>query len=44
MNFLVPAGVDPSRYRSVVIWCPLITSAYAAATLDHRSRGAGALS
>ncbi|HEV2059458.1 MAG TPA: DM13 domain-containing protein [Solirubrobacteraceae bacterium] len=36
MNFLVPAGVDPRRYRSVVIWCPLITSAYAAATLDHR--------
>ena len=36
MNFLVPAGVDPRAYRSVVIWCPLITSAYAAATLDHR--------
>ena len=36
MNFRVPAGVDPRRYRSVVIWCPLITSAYAAATLDHR--------
>lgn len=33
MNFVLPAGIDPSRYRSVVIWCPLITSAYAAATL-----------
>ncbi|MDP1848406.1 MAG: DM13 domain-containing protein [Solirubrobacteraceae bacterium] len=44
MNFLVPAGIDPRRYRSVVIWCPLITSAYAAATLDHRSPAAGAVS
>jgi hypothetical protein len=34
MNFLVPPGVDPTRYRSVVIWCPLIDSAYAAATLE----------
>ncbi len=33
MNFTVPSGIDPSRYRSVVIWCPLINSAYAAATL-----------
>lgn len=41
MNFLVPAGVDPSRYGSVVIWCPTITSAYAAATLDHRPPAAG---
>lgn len=41
MNFLLPAGVDPRRYRSVVIWCPLITSAYAAATLDHRRPPAG---
>lgn len=44
MNFLVPAGVDPRRYRSVVIWCPLITSAYAAATLEHRPPIAGDLS
>lgn len=36
MNFLLPAGVDPTRYRSVVIWCPLITSAYAAATLKQK--------
>jgi len=34
MNFVMPAGVDLRRYNSVVIWCPLITSAYAAATLD----------
>ncbi len=33
MNFAVPAEVDPAQYRSVVIWCPLIDSAYAAATL-----------
>lgn len=33
MNFTVPPDVEPSEYRSVVIWCPLIDSAYAAATL-----------
>lgn len=33
INFAVPAAVDPTRYASVVIWCPLIRSAYAAATL-----------
>lgn len=41
MNFLVPAGVDPRRYRSVVIWCPIIASAYAAATLDRGRPVAG---
>ncbi|HUR24212.1 MAG TPA: DM13 domain-containing protein [Acidimicrobiales bacterium] len=35
LNFDVPREIDPSKYRSVVIWCPLIDSAYAAATL-HR--------
>ncbi len=35
MNFVLPAGVDPRRYRSVVIWCPIITSAYAAATIKR---------
>jgi hypothetical protein len=35
MNFVLPAGIDPARYRSVVIWCPLITSAYAAASLKQ---------
>jgi hypothetical protein len=33
MNFTVPAEIDPAAYGSVVIWCPLIDSAYAAATL-----------
>lgn len=33
LNFAVPADVDPSRYRSLVVWCPIINSAYAAATL-----------
>lgn len=33
MNFTVPADIDPAAYGSVVIWCPLIDSAYAAATL-----------
>jgi len=33
LNFTVPSTVDPTRYRSVVIWCPLINSAYAAVTL-----------
>lgn len=41
MNFLVPTGVDPRRYGSVVIWCPIISSAYAAATLDHRPAAEG---
>jgi hypothetical protein len=34
MNFLVPRSVDPTQYRSLVIWCPLILSAYAGATLN----------
>ncbi|HEX2048623.1 MAG TPA: DM13 domain-containing protein [Acidimicrobiales bacterium] len=33
LNFTVPADVDPTRYRSIVVWCPIIDSAYAAATL-----------
>ena len=33
LNFTLPADVDPSRYRSIVVWCPIIDSAYAAATL-----------
>jgi hypothetical protein len=35
MNFLLPRGADPTGYRSVVIWCPTIVSAYAAASLDR---------
>ena len=34
LNFVVPDGVDPTAYKSVVVWCPLINSAYAAATLQ----------
>lgn len=41
MNFLVPAGVDPRRYGSLVIWCPIIASAYAAATLEPRRPAGG---
>lgn len=33
LNFAVPAGIDPTRFRSVVIWCPPVNSAYAAASL-----------
>ncbi len=33
LNFTLPADVDPTRYRSLVVWCPIIDSAYAAATL-----------
>lgn len=33
LNFTLPSSVDPTKYRSVVIWCPLINSAYAAAPL-----------
>ncbi|MDQ6836983.1 MAG: DM13 domain-containing protein [Actinomycetota bacterium] len=34
LNFVVPAGVDPTQYRSVVLWCDRLHSAYAAATLN----------
>ncbi len=37
MNFVVPADVDPGQFGSVVIWCPLIDSAYAAASLEMTS-------
>ncbi|MDQ4070128.1 MAG: DM13 domain-containing protein [Actinomycetota bacterium] len=33
LNFTVPPDVDPAAYRSLVVWCPIIDSAYAAATL-----------
>jgi Electron transfer DM13 len=33
LNFRVPRGVDPTRYHSVVIWCPPTARAYAAATI-----------
>ncbi len=34
MNFVLPKEVDPRQYRSLVIWCPPVRSAYAAATLN----------
>ncbi|MDQ3354770.1 MAG: DM13 domain-containing protein [Actinomycetota bacterium] len=37
MNFVIPPEVDPAQYASVVIWCPLIDSAYAAANLATAS-------
>ena len=34
LNLTLSPSVDPTRYRSLVVWCPLINSAYAAATLE----------
>jgi hypothetical protein len=33
LNFTLPPDVNPARYKSLVVWCPIIDSAYAAATL-----------
>ena len=33
LNFMVPPGLDPARYRSLVIWCERTSNAYAAASL-----------
>ena len=33
MNLQIPEGVDPSQFRSIVIWCERLHSAYAAAPL-----------
>lgn len=33
MNVVLASGIDPTRFRSAVIWCPPVASAYAAATL-----------
>jgi hypothetical protein len=33
LNYAVPAGVDPTKYKSIVVWCVAIKSAYAAVTL-----------
>lgn len=35
LNYAVPDTVDPTRFRSVVIWCEPIVSAYAAAGLER---------
>ncbi|MEW6154123.1 MAG: DM13 domain-containing protein [Actinomycetota bacterium] len=34
LNYPVPEGIDPTKYKSVVIWCAPILSAYAAASLE----------
>lgn len=34
LNYLPPVGVDPTEFRSVVIWRPPTNSAFAAATLE----------
>ena len=33
LNFTMPPEVDPTKWRSVVVWCPIFDSAYAAVTL-----------
>lgn len=33
LNFMVPPDVDPTGWESIVVWCPIIDSAYAAVTL-----------
>jgi len=33
VNFALPSGVDPTKYRSLVIWCERTSNAYAAASL-----------
>ncbi|MEO5680062.1 MAG: DM13 domain-containing protein [Acidimicrobiales bacterium] len=33
LNFAVPTSLDPTRYRSLVIWCERTSNAYAAASL-----------
>lgn len=33
LNFVVPAGLDPTTFGSLVIWCERIRNAYAAASL-----------
>lgn len=35
LNAVLPPDVDPADYGSVVIWCPTVTSAYGAATLER---------
>lgn len=37
LNSMLPKDIDPTKFRSVVIWCPLVTSAYAGATLQPAS-------
>lgn len=37
LNFKIPASVDPTEYRSLVIWCPPLNLAYAGARLEFRA-------
>ncbi|MFP5375661.1 MAG: DM13 domain-containing protein, partial [Acidimicrobiia bacterium] len=39
MTYELPADLDVSRYRSIVIWCELTSNAYAAAVLQSPSAG-----
>jgi hypothetical protein len=34
MNFAIPDDIDPTKHQSVVIWCPPVQNAYAAASLE----------
>lgn len=34
LNFVLPPGLDPTTYRSLVIWCEITRNAYAAARLQ----------
>ncbi|MDQ6928185.1 MAG: DM13 domain-containing protein [Actinomycetota bacterium] len=33
LNFAIPPGVDPTQFKSVVVWCVQVRSAYSAASL-----------
>lgn len=35
LNVVLPPTLDPAKFGSVVIWCPTVTSAYGAATLER---------
>lgn len=37
LNYPVPETIDPTEFQSIVIWCPPIVSAYAAASLEPSS-------
>ncbi len=38
INFILPAGEDPTQYRTLVLWCARLSSAYAAAGLGPVAR------
>lgn len=41
LNVDVPRDLDITKYRSLVVWCPAVNSAYAAAALGKGSRPPG---